>query len=102
MNSMESSQAQPSLLCSPEAFQSQRTLNPYVTGTSVVALKYKDGVLMAADMGGSYGSTLRYKSIERMKPIGKHSFIGASGEISDFQEMLRYLDELTMQAGQYV
>jgi hypothetical protein len=26
---------------------------PYVTGTSVVALKYKDGILMAADMGGS-------------------------------------------------
>lgn len=25
---------------------------PYVTGTSVVALKYKDGILMAADMGG--------------------------------------------------
>ncbi|KAL6129081.1 hypothetical protein ACLB2K_072434 [Fragaria x ananassa] len=48
-------------------------------------------------MGGSYGSTLRYKSIERMKPIGKHSLIGASGEISDFQEVLRYLDELTLQ-----
>lgn len=43
---------------------------------------------------GSYGSTLRYKSVERMKPIGKHSLLGASGEISDFQELLRYLDEL--------
>ncbi|GKV01389.1 hypothetical protein SLEP1_g13946 [Rubroshorea leprosula] len=30
---------------------SQRTLYPYVTGTSVVALKYKDGILMVADMG---------------------------------------------------
>ncbi|XP_061996147.1 proteasome subunit beta type-4 [Rosa rugosa] len=97
MNSMDSNQAKSSLLCSPEASQSQRTPNPYVTGTSVVALKYKDGVLMAADMGGSYGSTLRYKSIERMKPIGKHSLLGASGEISDFQELLRYLDELTQQ-----
>jgi len=25
---------------------------PYVTGTSIVAIKYKDGVLMASDMGG--------------------------------------------------
>lgn len=25
---------------------------PYVTGSSVVAIKYKDGILMAADMGG--------------------------------------------------
>ncbi|KAG6770639.1 hypothetical protein POTOM_026327 [Populus tomentosa] len=71
----------------------QRTQYPYVTGTSVVALKYKDGILMAADMGGSYGSTLRYKSVERIKPVGKHSIIGASGEISDFQEIMRYLDE---------
>jgi 20S proteasome subunit beta 7 len=40
---------------------------PYVTGTSVLALKYKDGVLMACDTLGSYGSTKRYKSVERMK-----------------------------------
>ncbi|PIA32871.1 hypothetical protein AQUCO_04300066v1 [Aquilegia coerulea] len=73
---------------------SQRTLSPYVTGTSVIGIKYKDGILMTADMGGSYGSTLRYKSVERMKSIGKHSLLGASGEISDFQEILRYLDEL--------
>ncbi|KAK9990523.1 hypothetical protein SO802_025508 [Lithocarpus litseifolius] len=70
--------------------------NPYVTGTSVVAIKYKDGILMAADMGGSYGYTLRYKSVERLKPVGKHSLLGASGEISDFQEILRYLDELIL------
>ncbi|CAN6556919.1 unnamed protein product [Malus baccata var. baccata] len=91
---MESNQSKPGLLCNPEG--SQRTLYPYVTGTSVVALKYKDGILMAADMGGSYGSTLRYKSVERMKSIGKHSLLGASGEISDFQELLRYLDELIL------
>ncbi|KAL6846777.1 hypothetical protein ACP4OV_024225 [Aristida adscensionis] len=74
----------------------QRTLYPYVTGTSVIALKYKDGVIMACDTGASYGSTLRYKSVERIKAVGKHSLIGASGEFSDFQEILRYLDELTL------
>ncbi|GMN34197.1 hypothetical protein TIFTF001_042013 [Ficus carica] len=45
---------------------------------------------------GSYGSTLRYKSVERIKPVGKHSLLGASGELSDFQELLRYLDELIL------
>nr|KAJ0200020.1 hypothetical protein LSAT_V11C600335480 [Lactuca sativa] len=69
---------------------------PYVTGTSVTRIKYKDGILMAADMGGSYGSTIHYKSVERMKQVGKHSLIGASGEISDFQEILLYLDELIL------
>ncbi|KAL0925561.1 hypothetical protein M5K25_003911 [Dendrobium thyrsiflorum] len=62
--------------------RSQRTLSPY------------DGVIMGADMGGSYGSTLRYKSVERIKPIGKQTLLGVSGEISDFQEILHYLDEL--------
>ncbi|CAK8575931.1 unnamed protein product [Lathyrus sativus] len=76
--------------------ESQQTLTPYVTGSSVVAIKYKDGILMAADMGGSYGSTLRYKSVERLKTVGKHSLIGAGGEISDFQEIQRYLDELIL------
>ncbi|KAL4602033.1 hypothetical protein ACB092_10G023700 [Castanea dentata] len=51
---------------------------------------------MAADMGGSYGYILGYKSVERLKPVGKHSLLGASGEISDFQEILRYLDELIL------
>lgn len=74
----------------------QRTLYPYVTGNSVIAMKYKDGVIMACDTGASYGSTLRYKSVERIKAVGKHSLIGGSGEFSDFQEILRYLDELTL------
>ncbi|KAF5181802.1 Proteasome subunit beta type-4 [Thalictrum thalictroides] len=58
--------------------------SPYVTGTSVIGIKYKDGILITADMGGSYGSTLRYKSVERMKSMGKHSHLGASGEICAF------------------
>ncbi|GMH08771.1 hypothetical protein Nepgr_010611 [Nepenthes gracilis] len=92
--SMDHSQLQTGLLCL-EA-DSQRTQYPYVTGTSVIAITYKDGILMAADMGGSYGSTLRYKSVERMKAVGKHSILGGSGEISDFQEILRVLDELIL------
>lgn len=79
-----------------ESNDSQRTQYPYVTGTSVIGIKYKDGILIAADMGGSYGSTIRYKSVERIKPIGKHSLVGASGEISDFQEIFRNLDELIL------
>jgi 20S proteasome subunit beta 7 len=91
---MESTRSNNSLL-SPEGAR-ERTLSPYVTGTSVLGIKYKDGILMAADMGGSYGSTLRYKSVGRMKPVGKHSLIGATGEISDFQEIMRSLDELVL------
>jgi len=46
---------------------------------------------------GSYGSTMQYKSVERIKPIRKHYLLGASGEVSDFQEIvLHYLDQLIL------
>ncbi|CAI9291492.1 unnamed protein product [Lactuca saligna] len=45
---MVSSQNETSLLSSEE--DSQRTKYPYFTGTSVIGIKYKDGILMAADM----------------------------------------------------
>ncbi|KAI6695121.1 hypothetical protein NL676_022831 [Syzygium grande] len=46
-----------------------------VRGTAVLALKYRDGILMAADMGGSTGPTLAYKTVERIKAIGQHSLL---------------------------
>lgn len=73
----------------------QHTQYPYVTGTSVLAIKYKDGVMVACDTLGAYGSTKRYKSIERIKRINDHVVLAASGEISDFQYILKLLDELT-------
>ncbi|GMP82996.1 hypothetical protein CsSME_00037083 [Camellia sinensis var. sinensis] len=51
---------------------------------------------MAADMGGSYWSTLHYKCVEQLKSVGKHSLLGASGEINDFQEILCSLDKLIL------
>lgn len=79
----------------PDAGPHQRTQYPYVTGTSVLALKYKDGVLMACDTLGSYGSTKRYKSVERMKSVGQKTVIGASGEYSDFAYIMTLLEEIT-------
>lgn len=55
---VDSTPAMNSLLSSES--DSQRTLYPYVTGTSVVGLKYKDGILLAADMGEI--SRLKFKS----------------------------------------
>lgn len=50
----------------------QHTKYPYVTGTSVLAIKYKDGILMAADTLAAYGSTKRYKSTERVCKVCGH------------------------------
>ncbi|CAG9464917.1 unnamed protein product [Pedinophyceae sp. YPF-701] len=73
----------------------KHTLSPYVTGTSILAVRYKDGVAMAADMLGSYGSTKRYKGLQRMIEVNPNCVVGASGEVSDFQQIQRYLDELS-------
>lgn len=73
----------------------QRTQYPYVTGTSVLGIKYKDGVMIACDTLGAYGSTKRYKSIDRIKRINERCVVAAGGEISDFQYIVKLLDELT-------
>jgi len=73
------------------------TTDPYVTGTSVLGIKYKDGVMIAADTLASYGSMARFRDIRRIAPLGKYTLIGASGEYSDYQYLLRLLDELVLE-----
>ncbi|KAK9823028.1 hypothetical protein WJX81_000462 [Elliptochloris bilobata] len=72
----------------------RHTDTPYVTGTSVLGITYKDGVMLAADTLGSYGSTKRYKSFERLAKVNDATVLGAGGELSDFQYIQTLLDEL--------
>ena len=67
------------------------TTSPITTGTSVVGIKYKDGVVLAGDTQVSYGSMSRYKGVERIANINKHTLLASSGEFSDFQEIVRLL-----------
>jgi len=71
----------------------KHTLEPFVTGTSVVAIRYDGGIVMAADTLGSYGSLARYRQIPRLVPLGD-VLIGGSGDISDFQFILKDLEAL--------
>jgi len=72
----------------------QRTQQPIVTGTSVLAIKYKDGIMMAADNLASYGSLARFKDVKRLHAVGENTVIGAGGDMSDFQYIQTILDEL--------
>jgi 20S proteasome subunit beta 7 len=60
----------------------------------VLGIKYKDGIMMAADNLASYGSLARFKDIQRLHPVGNHTVIGAGGDMSDFQYIQSMLDEL--------
>jgi len=75
----------------------QRTQQPIVTGTSVLAIMYKDGIMMAADNLASYGSLARFKNVQRLHPVGSNTVLGASGDLSDFQYIQSLLDELVIE-----
>ncbi|KAK9701296.1 Proteasome subunit beta type-7 [Basidiobolus ranarum] len=70
------------------------TQQPIVTGTSILAIKYKDGIMMAADCLGSYGSLARFRDIERLTKVGDYTILGAGGDISDYQYTKNLLEKL--------
>ncbi|TNY20602.1 20S proteasome subunit [Rhodotorula diobovata] len=72
----------------------QHTQQPIVTGTSVLGLKFKDGVMLAADNLASYGSLARFKDIRRIHQISDSTMVGASGDMADFQQVKRMLEGL--------
>ena len=74
-----------------EVSDTYHTTSPIVVGASVVGVKYADGILMCTDTLASYGSLARYKTLPRMASIGNSTLLGASGEYSDFQELVRLL-----------
>ena len=82
--------------------------SPIVTGTSIVAVIYKDGVMMAADTLGiklfytvhistwvaSYGSLARFRDVNRIHKVTPSCILGASGDISDYQYVQHLLEKL--------
>ncbi|KAF8638292.1 hypothetical protein AX17_002312 [Amanita inopinata Kibby_2008] len=75
----------------------QRTQQPIVTGTSVLGIKYKDGIMIAADNLASYGSLARFKDVERLHPVGNNTVVAAGGDMSDFQYIQKLLDDLIIE-----
>lgn len=70
------------------------TQSPAVTGTSVLGLKFRDGVVLAADNLASYGSLARFNDVKRIRPFASTSVVGFSGDVSDMQFLDRHLNEL--------
>lgn len=63
----------------------KRTLAPTVTGTSVLGLCFDGGVIIAADMLGSYGALARYRNLSRVMKVNDSAAIGISGDYADYQ-----------------
>ncbi len=79
------------------AMPKMNTQQPIVTGTSVIAIKFNEGIVIAADNLGSYGSLARFTDVERLFPIGENAVVGISGDISDLQYVGRILEDLEIE-----
>ncbi|KAF2084128.1 proteasome component PRE4 [Saccharata proteae CBS 121410] len=84
----------------PSHFQTtgpiQHTQSPIVTGTSVVAVKFKDGVVIAADNLASYGSLARFTDVKRLRQFNSQVVLGFGGDVSDMQYLDRLLSSLSI------
>uniref|UniRef100_A0A4W3H5D7 Proteasome subunit beta n=1 Tax=Callorhinchus milii TaxID=7868 RepID=A0A4W3H5D7_CALMI len=68
--------------------------NPMVTGTSVLGVKFDGGVILAADMLGSYGNMARFRSISRLMKVNECTVLGASGDYADYQYLKQVIEQM--------
>ncbi|XP_028649775.1 proteasome subunit beta type-4 isoform X1 [Erpetoichthys calabaricus] len=74
----------------------RHTLNPMVTGTSVLGVKFEKGVVIAADMLGSYGSLARFRNISRLMKVNNNTILGASGDYADYQYLKQVIEQMVI------
>lgn len=74
------------------------TVSPMVTGTSVLGIKFSDGIVLAADTLGSYGSLARYRSLSRILKVNDTTVMGTSGDYADFQFMKSVIEQKVIDA----
>ena len=58
-------------------------------GTTIVALKFADGVIMAGDRRATAGNVIAHRSIEKVFPADRFSAVAISGSAAIADEMVR-------------
>jgi proteasome beta subunit len=58
-------------------------------GTTIVAIRYRDGVLMAGDRRATAGSSIAHRAMEKVHPADRHSGIAIAGSAGPAMEMVR-------------
>ncbi|XP_064596250.1 proteasome subunit beta type-4-like [Liolophura sinensis] len=83
----------PGSTTAPKHEARKRTLYPSVTGTSVLGITFKGGVMIAADMLGSYGSLARYRDCSRVMKVNDTTVLGAGGDYADYQYIKSVIEQ---------
>lgn len=84
-----------SIIQSATGMPAKRTSYPVVSGSSVVAIRCADGVVMASDTLGSYGSLARFRDVSRLYKATDTCVMGVGGDISDYEQLKNYIDQET-------
>src|SRR5436309_2323263 len=58
-------------------------------GTTIVALRYADGVVMAGDRRATEGYSIAHRSIEKVFPADRHSGVSIAGAAGPAMEMVK-------------
>jgi len=58
-------------------------------GTTIVALRYADGVVMAGDRRATAGSSIAHRAMEKVKPADRHSGVAFAGAAGPAMEMVK-------------
>ena len=58
-------------------------------GTTIVAIRYGDGVVMAGDRRATAGSTIAHRNMEKVYPADRHSGVAIAGAAGPAMEMVR-------------
>jgi len=69
----------------------QHSMGAVNVGTSVMAIRYAGGVMVAADTAISYGGMRKVKDARRIEKLNEECVFASSGEMADFQELAKQL-----------
>ena len=58
-------------------------------GTTIVAIRYADGVIMAGDRRATAGSSIAHRSMEKVHPADRHSGVAIAGAAGPAMEMVK-------------
>ncbi len=64
-------------------------LSAVTHGTTVVALRHRDGVVMAGDRRATAGNFISHRTIEKVYPAGRHAGVAIAGAAGPSMEMVR-------------
>ncbi|SNS42281.1 proteasome beta subunit [Micrococcales bacterium KH10] len=79
----------PELLTRTRSLPQATALNEPAHATTIVAMRYADGVLMAGDRRATIGSLIAHREIDKVFQVDEHSVVGIAGTAGIALELVR-------------